>query len=397
MKITSIEVIALERDPGCLSRPVLCRVNTDEGVSGIGEAALAIGTGSPAVFCQIKDIAPMLIGCDPGDNEVLWEKMFNQSFWALGNGAVLMGAISALDIALWDIKAKAANLPLYKLLGGKHRDKLRCYASQLQFGWGVDKFIPFKGASGESAFYAEAAQKAVAAGFTAIKTNFMRFDKNGNILPPTAAQCYMEKSFLRLVESRIKATREAVGDDIDIIMENHAMTDAATALQIAKIAEPYGIMFYEEPTIPLNPAVMRTIANGTSIPLASGERTYTRWGFEPFFDNHSLAVIQPDIGNCGGITETKKVCDAARIHDISVQTHVCSSPLSVAVSLHLEAAIPNFIIHEHHICNTLPSTIAECVYDYQPKNGYFDIPEIPGIGNDIAPDALKKARIETVE
>jgi L-alanine-DL-glutamate epimerase-like enolase superfamily enzyme len=396
MKITSVDVIALEKDPGCLSRPVLCRVNTDDGVYGIGEAGVAIGTGAPAAFQQIKDLVPFILGADPRDNEVLWEKMFRQSFWAQGNGAIVMAAISAIDIALWDIKAKAANAPLYKLLGGKQREKLRSYASQLQFGWGVDKFIPFKGASGEPAFYAEAAQKAVAEGYSAVKTNFMRFDKTGAILPYTASTGYFEKSFLKLVEARINATRKAVGDDVDIIMENHAMTDAGTALQIAKIAEPYGIMFFEEPTPALNPEVMRKIAERTSIPLATGERTYTRWGFLPFLENHCLQIIQPDIGNCGGITEAKKICDMAQIYDVTVQTHVCSSPISVAISLHLEAAIQNFIIHEHHICNTLPSTRAECVYDYQPENGYFTIPEIPGHGNDIAQDALKNAHIETI-
>jgi L-alanine-DL-glutamate epimerase-like enolase superfamily enzyme len=397
MKIVSVEVIALEKDPGCLSRPVLCRVNTDEGITGLGEAAVAIGTGAPAAFEQIKDLAPMIIGMDPLWNEVIWEKMFRQSFWSQGNGAILMAAISAIDIAVWDIKAKAAGSPLYRLLGGKHRDKLRCYASQLQFGWGVDKFLPFKGQSGGSSFYAEAARKAVSEGYDAIKTNFMRFDKNGNILPYTASTGYISRDMMKTVEERIKATREAVGDDIDIIMENHAMTDASTAIQIGRLARDYGIMFYEEGTHPLNPGVMKKIADAVDIPLATGERTYTRWGFLPFLENHCLHIIQPDIGNCGGITEAKKICDMAAIYDVSVQTHVCSSPVSVAVSLHFEAAISNFVIHEHHLCNTLPSTIAECRHNYQPKNGYFDIPEIPGHGQELSDAALKTARIETVK
>ncbi|MDR2491121.1 MAG: mandelate racemase/muconate lactonizing enzyme family protein [Spirochaetaceae bacterium] len=397
MKITSVDLIALERDPGCLSRPVLCRVFTDDGLYGIGEAGVAIGTGAPAAFAQMKDIVPMLLGADPLENEVLWEKMFRQSFWAQGNGAIVMAAISALDIALWDIKAKAANLPLYKLLGGKHRNRLRCYASQLQFGWGVDSFNPQKGASGEPAYYAEMAQKAAAEGYTAVKVNFMRFNKNGALLPYTAAITHLEKDFLRLVEARIRAVRDAVGPDVEIIMENHAMTSAGTAVQIANIAEPYGIMFFEEPALALNPAVMRKIAERTTIPLATGERTYTRWGFLPFLENNSLQIIQPDIGNCGGITEAKKICDMAHIYDVGVQAHVCSSPVSVAVALHLEAALSNFVIHEHHLCNTLTSTIVECVHDYQPKNGYFEVPEIPGHGNDVHESVLRGAYIETVK
>jgi L-alanine-DL-glutamate epimerase-like enolase superfamily enzyme len=141
---------------------------------------------------------------------------------------------------------------------------------------------------------------------------------------------------------------------------------------------------------------MKKIAEALTIPLATGERTYTRWGFLPFFENHSLQVIQPDIENCGGITEAKKICDMAAIYDVNVQTHVCSSPVSVAVSLHLEAAIPNFAIHEHHLCNTLPSTVAECLYDYQPQKGYIRIPEIPGHGQELSSSALKTARVETI-
>lgn len=149
--------------------------------------------------------------------------------------------------------------------------------------------------------------------------------------------------------------------------------------------------------MPMNPKVFEKIQQKTSIPLATGERTYTRWGFLPFLESQSLTVIQPDIGNCGGITEAKKICDMAHTYDVSVQTHVCSSPISVAISLHLEAAIPNFIIHEHHITNTTPFNISQGKYDYQPVNGYIKVPDLPGIGQEISEDALSKARIETIQ
>ncbi len=206
----------------------------------------------------------------------------------------------------------------------------------------------------------------------------------------------MSRSLLNLAEKRIRAVRDAVGPDVEIIAENHAMTDAATAIQFAKMAEQFDIMFLEEGTIPLNAAAMKKIAENTSIPLATGERTYTRWGFLPFFENQCLTVIQPDIGNCGGITEGKKICDMAAVWDVGVQAHVCSSPVNLAVSLHLEAAIPNFTIHEHHIGSTLPSCVEMGKYDYQPKNGYIDVPELPGIGQEVSEKALKSAHIETI-
>jgi L-alanine-DL-glutamate epimerase-like enolase superfamily enzyme len=202
---------------------------------------------------------------------------------------------------------------------------------------------------------------------------------------------------MKVAEERLAALRDALGPDVDIICENHAMTDAATAVQFGRMAREYDIMFLEEGCTPMNPQMMRKIADNLDIPLATGERTYTRWGFLPFFENRSLTVIQPDIGNCGGITEAKKICDMAHTYDVSVQAHVCSSPISVAIALHLEAAIPNFIIHEHHVGNTLPSCVEMGKYDYQPVNGYMPIPEIPGIGQEISEAHLKKAHIETIK
>lgn len=397
MKIVSVDVMALEKDPNCGNRPIICRVNTDEGIFGYGEAAVAIGTGATAAFELLKDFAPMITGMDAMYHEVIWEKLFKQSFWGQGNGAVMMAAISAIDIALWDIKGKALGLPLYQLLGGKQREHLRCYASQIQFGWGCESFNPGKAPSGEPAFYQEAALKAVAEGYDAIKGNFMRFDKEGNIVSYLKSTSYLTRDIMRLAEARIAATREAIGPDVDLIIENHAMTDAATGLQFAKMAEKYDIMFLEEACTPMNPMVMEKVAAGTSIPLATGERTYTRWGFLPFLNSQSLTVIQPDIGNCGGVTECKKICDMAHIYDVSVQTHVCSSPISVAVSLHLEAAIPNFIIHEHHLTNTTPFNVSQGKYDYQPVNGVIAIPEQPGISQEISQDALDKAYIVNVK
>ena len=393
MKITNVDVMALEKDMGCGgSRPIICKIYTDEGIYGVGEAAIAIACGSRGAFEVLKDFAPMIIGMDAMAHEVIWEKLFKCSFWAQGNGAVMMSAISAIDTALWDIKGKVANMPLYQLLGGKQREKLRTYASQLQFGWGVDTFNPAD-ALCEPEQYAEAALKAKEQGYTAIKINFLRFDKSGKILSHLDTTSHLSRETMKTAEARLRAVRDAVGPDMDILIENHAMTDANTAIQFAHMAEPYDIMFLEEGCTPLNPGVMKKIADRTTIPLATGERTYTRWGFLPFLENHSLSLIQPDIGNCGGITEAKKICDMAHIYDVGAQMHVCSSPISVAIALHLEAAIPNFIIHEHHIANTTSGTIRECMYDYQPENGYFSVPELPGIGQDLSQYAIDHAEI----
>jgi len=397
MKITSVDILALEKEKGSGSRPILCKINTDEGIYGYGEAAVAIGSGARGAFELLKDLAPMIIGMNPFANEVIWEKLYKCSFWGQGNGAILMSAISAIDTALWDIKGKACNQPLYQLLGGKQREKLRAYASQLQFGWDPDGFNPMQAKGGETELYTTAAAAAVAQGYTAIKINFLRFHRDGKILNYLDATGHLSRETMHTAEERIAAVRETVGPDVDIICENHAMTDAQTAIQFGRMAAKYDIMYLEEGATPLNDKVMRTIADNIEIPLATGERTYTRWGFRPFLENGCLALIQPDIGNCGGITEAKKICDLAHIYDVGVQAHVCSSPISVAVALHLEAAIPNFVIHEHHIANTTRVTIDECIYDYQPVNGYFSVPELPGIGNELSEKAIRSADIVTVK
>jgi L-alanine-DL-glutamate epimerase-like enolase superfamily enzyme len=136
---------------------------------------------------------------------------------------------------------------------------------------------------------------------------------------------------------------------------------------------------------------MVEVARNVKIPIASGERIYSRWGYREFFEKRALHVIQPDIGLVGGYTECRKICDMANIYDVSVQAHVAGSPLATAVALHLEAAIPNFIIHEHHAGALRDDNIRMCKYDYQPKDGYFEIPDLPGIGQELSEEAIEKS------
>ena len=393
MKITSIDVITLKQ---ISRRPVFCRVNTDEGVYGYGESGVVVGVGMSAVAEVIKDLAPVILGMDPMENEVIWEKLRRSSYWGLSHNIILMAAISAIDVALWDIKAKACGVPLYKLLGGKQRDKLRAYASQVHFGWGIDQSAPGAPKTGSPEWFYQAGKNAVSEGYTAIKTGISFHDQNGERMSALYMNGRLPQPLVRLAEERLIATREAIGPDVDIILESHSLTDGVSCVQIAKMAEKYNIFFIEEATAPLNPEVMRRIAAGTSIPLATGERTYNRWGFLPFLENGSLSVLQPDLGTCGGITEAKKICDLAQIYDVSVQMHLPMTPVNYAASLHLEAAIPNFAIHEHHIESTRPGFIAMCTFDCQPKDGYAAPPETPGIGQELSESALAEASIETI-
>lgn len=396
MKITSVDIIDVANDFRSATskwRPVVVRINTDEGISGFGEVGLAYGVGASAGFGMAKDLAQIIIGMDPMKNEAIWNKMQKKTFWGQGGGIIFTAGMSGIDIALWDIKGKVYNAPIYQLLGGKTRDEIRTYASQLQFGWGegADKAMLV-----EPAQYAEAARVAVAEGYDAIKVDTIAMDDKGNWNQRDLTGVLPDR-VLRLGYNRLKAIREAVGRDVDIIAEMHSFTDTTAAIQFGKMIEELGIYYYEEPVMPLNPKQMKKVKDNVNIPIASGERIYTRWGYRPFFEDGSLDVIQPDICTCGGVTDVKKICDMAHVYDVTVQIHVCGGPISTAAALHMEAAIPNFIIHELHRYALLEPNTKTCKYNYMPKNGVYEVPELPGLGQELTEETIKISDKVTVK
>ena len=396
MKITSVDIIDVANDLQSSTskwRPVVVKINTDEGICGYGEVGMAYGVGASAGFGMAKDLAKLTIGMDPMQKEAIWDKMQKKTFWGQGGGTVVSAGMSAIDIALWDIKGKALNVPVYQLLGGKCRDSVRTYASQLQFGWGKAKA---KSILVEPKQYADAALQALADGYDSIKVDVNEMDEFGNVKKRNLCGPQPQK-VLRVGYDRLKAMREAVGPDVDIIVEAHALTDTTSAIQFGQMIEELGVFFYEEPVMPLNPKQMKKVADNVNIPIAAGERVYTRWGFRPFFEDGSLSVIQPDLGTCGGITECKKICDMAHVYDMTCQVHVCGGPIMTAASLHLEAAIPNFAIHELHRYALLEANTSTCKYDYLPENGMYEIPILSGIGQELGEECIQEAIVETVK
>ncbi len=391
MKIVKVDVMQLGTDVRPDWRPIVCRIYTDEGIYGDGEAAMAYDVGALGAFGMLQELAKMVIGMDPLDNEVIWDKLYRSTFWGQNGGPVTFSAISAIDIALWDIKGKYFKVPVYKLLGGKKRDNLRCYASQLQFGWGEVR-IPARTPED----YAKNAKKAVEEGYDAVKFDFFLYNEEDGFFNDNDRLGLLSKKYLNIVEKRIAAVREAVGPDVDIIMENHSYTDAQSALQLGRMAEKYDIFCFEEPTTPY-PKITKYMSDKLNIPIAIGERIYSRWQYAQYFENCSVQMIQPDFGNCGGITEGKKICDMAYAYDVGVQGHACGSPLSNVVALHLECVIPNFVIHEHHAVNLTPYNKSYCIYDYQPVNGKYKVPELPGLGNELSESAMNNSIKVTIE
>ena len=403
MKITKVDVIQEKVPERASWRPILCRIYTDEGIYGDGEAALAYGIAAPAAFGMVRDLASLIIGMDPFNTEEIWEHLHRHTFWGMGGGVVVTSAMAAIDTACWDIKGKALNVPVYKLIGGKTNKKLRAYASQLQFGWRtlIEKNDALTLLYDPQDYY-DVVKDAVAEGYDAVKIDpvFAPLEDAG--MAPFATQgnqirgCYREHDLKRSVE-RIAAAREAGGPDLDIIVEIHSLLDANTAAILGKALEPYRIMYYEEPTMPCNPDVFKHIKSRCSLPLATGERSYTRWGFRQFFEDRTLDVIQPDLANTGGITETKKICDMAQVYDVGVQIHVCGGPIATAAALQGEAAIPHFVFHEEHNANLLKVFKEAGKYYHAPVNGFYDVPELPGIGQEMSEKAMATARRVVIE
>ena len=397
MKISSVDVMLLPEETPTFtnSRPVLCRVNTDEGIYGLGEAGTTFFVGSDSVFAMIKELTPLILGMDPMNNEVIWNKVYTTAYWTKGNGAIIFAALSALDTALWDIKGKALNKPVYELLGGKFRDKLRCYASQLQFGF-YDTFRPQFTVDD----FRRVAEIAMEKGYDAVKIDPLvtGIAPGAPRLTANDTFSYFSHQTLNVVEERIGVTREVIGPNSDLIVELHCTTNLQTAIQVAKRIEKYDIMYIEEPIEPLTPSATKALADAVSIPLTNGERTYLRSGFLPYLQDRSLSMIQPDMGICGGMTEMKKICDMAYTFDVGVQAHVCGTPISVAAGVQLEAAIPNFTIHETHVSSVQPGFRSIGEYDdFVPVNGYITVPDRPGIGQDLSKDVMNRFVIETVK
>lgn len=390
MKITKVDVMLTKMiyQP---FRILLCRVYTDEGIYGDGECGLGFGGGQEAAFGMMQLMAKMIIGMDPTQTEVIWEKLYKGLYWGRNGGPYTFGGISAIDIALWDIKGKKYGVPVHELLGGKFRSSLRSYASQLQNGWGEGR-TPAR----TPEEYAAVAKIAVEQGYDCIKTDFFMFKEMDGRFAATEQTGLLPPKTMNMLEARIAATREAIGPDVDIIMENHCYTDALGAVQMGNMAKKYNILYFEEPTVP-HEMTNRYVHEQTGIPVATGERLYSRWQFKKMMEAGAVQIIQPDLGTAGGFTEVKKICDMANIYEAGIQLHVCGSMLIQAATLQMEAAISGFTIHEHNVNCILPEMHKLTKYSYEPENGNIQVPDLPGIGNEISDYAYTISDVVTIE
>lgn len=352
MKIKDIKVFAVD----CFrTNWVFVKVYTDEGIDGVGEATLEYK--EKALFGAIEHIREYLIGKNPFQIEKHWHSIYRDAYWR--GGAVLMSALSAVETALWDILGKALNVPVYQLLGGKVNDEVRIYVN----GW-------FSGAKTPDEF-AKKASDAVKRGITA-----MKWDPFG--------KAYLEISNkeLNTAVECVAKVREAVGNDVDLLIEGHGRFNIPTAVKIARELAPFRPMFFEEPVPPDNLDALKEVKDRSPIAIAAGERLYTRWDYKDMFDKMAADYIQPDISHAGGISELKKIAAEAESRYIPFAPHNPSGPVANAATLQLAASCPNFSILEimySDVDYRCDITNEQLVY----HDGFMKIPDKAGLGIEI--------------
>ncbi len=355
MQITQLDILTADvGEPGAPRVYVFVRLLTDEGIVGYGEPS-CVGM-EQAVVGAVRDLQHLVIGADPLAIERLLGDMTRTIIWR--GGPVVSAAISGIEHALWDIKGKALGVPVWQLLGGRVRDRIECYA------W-------IHG--GEPDSYADGARKRLAEGFRTVK--FTPFEGTG---------LGHDVAHGQRAEARIRAVREAVGDDIGIAIDAHGLLNPVNAVEMARCIAPYGILFYEEPILPESPRALADVRRRIDIPVATGERLFGRHAFRDLLVHEAVDVIQADVGNAGGILEVYKIAVMAEAFYVSLAPHNPWSPLSTAISLHLDAVAPNFLIQEIPTAGAHAGRARLLQQQIEtPKDGFLDIPEGPGWGVDL--------------
>lgn len=357
--------------------PILVELVTDEGLTGVGEAAVAYGMGGTAAAGMVKDLVEgMVLGRDPFRIEEVWSEMYDHSFWAKGGGAVVFAGISAIEQALWDIKGKALNLPIYEFLGGKLRDDVRVYANGWSYGCNT------------ASDYARDAERTVRDGYTALKCYPLATPNKGGIRHVSRRS--VDHAFADLAFEKVRAVRQAVGADIDIMVDLSGGLTTDETVRFCRRLESLNIFFVEEPADPFDVGALKKISEHVDIPIAVGERIYTRYGFRRILECQAADILQPDIGNTGGIMEVKKIAAMAEAYNMRIQPHICASPVATAAALQLDACIANFVIQELYPYRSPEHfQIVDHAPEWDLKNGKLPIPDRPGLGINLVDDRVR--------
>ncbi|CAF1012884.1 unnamed protein product [Adineta steineri] len=352
-------------------RWLFLKITCDDGTVGWGEPV--VEGRAQTVETAVKEIARYLIGQDPRDIEKHWQVIYRGNFYR--NGPILTSALSGVEQALWDILGKHLNVPVWRLLGGKVRDRIRMY------GW-----LSLEPTGDYIDLYAKSINENVE-GFTAYKT-----------CPIPPMQMIEQPDVLHAIRDNITLLRDKVDKKIDVALDFHGRCTPAMSRRLIHMIEDVDIMFIgkifvtllfslknsEEPVLPGDVAALKQLSSSTSIPIATGERLFTRWQFNDLIEQQAVAIIQPDISHCGGIFEARKIASMAEARNIAVAPHCPLGPIALAASLQFASCTPNFLCQEHltlgHDYLKVP---------FQVKEGYVDVPYLPGLGIEVDEEKLR--------
>ena len=341
---------------------LIVRVHTDAGITGIGEA-FPIGPDR-AIAETVAYFQSWIEGWDPFDIERVWHELYAGSRFP--TGSIITSAISGIDQALWDIKGRALGVPVYELLGGKVRDRIRVYQSP----------------EGETpAALADDARRLVERyGFTALKIGPFA----------AAADTWPWSRQVDSAEERLAAVRDAVGPDIDIGVDPHAkIFEPVRALEMAERLKPHRPMFFEEPVRPENFEALAKLTAKSPIPIATGEAVFTKFQFRDLLATGAADIIQPDVAATGGLTEMKKIAAMAEAHYVSVAPHNPLGPLASTTNVHFAATAPNFLVLEYHADDV--GLRAEILHEpLKLEDGYVVLPDAPGLGVELNEEVFEK-------
>lgn len=359
MKITAIKTLVVHAR---MRNWILVKVETDQpGLYGWGEATLEWKT--KGVVGAVEDLAELLIGQDPRRVEHCWQVMHRQYFWR--GGITNYSAMSGIDQALWDIKGKEVQKPVCELLGGPVRDTMRLYD---HLGGGSLEGM-YK--TGEPEQFAELARASVERGFTAFKC-----------MPIPTAEYIESAAVLKKAARAVELMRLAVGDDVDIMLDLHARTTAAAAIQFGRLLVDYNLYWFEEPCWPEHVDALVEVKRALPFPIATGERLVGRWEFRELLEKRAVAIIQPDVSHCGGISETRRIAAMAETYSIPVACHNPQGPVSTASSLHIAFATPNYLIQEV-VRADVPWRNDIVIGGFNVESGVVSTPTAAGLGIDI--------------
>jgi galactonate dehydratase len=356
MKITAIKSVVVNAE---MRNWVFVKVETDQaGLVGWGEASLEWKTR--AVVGAIEDLAPMAVGEDPTRIEHLYQKLYRQSFWRMG--VIGMSAISGIEQACWDILGKSLTVPVYKLLGGGVRDRVRMYT---HLGGGSMKAVY---ESFDPGPVIDLAHQVVGRGYTAVKVVCVPY-----------SEPLMNVSYVKKFAGVLGKLREAVGDSVDIMIDFHGRTTPAMAVEYINAVSEFSPFFCEEPVPPENVPALAEVRRAVSVPIATGERLVTRHQFREIFEQQACHVIQPDLCHCGGLLEGKKIAAMAEVYLMGVAPHNPLGPVANAAALHFALSTPNFLIQEDMLTD-VPWRWDVVQHSLETREGYWLKTESPGLG-----------------